>query len=318
MRSIIGWRRGVQHFAHLSRVATGFRLRGRRARRAEREDVIVNRTPAAEEPTSPGKTTTVAIIGAGFSGICLAIRLKQAGIETFTIFEKSDGVGGTWRDNSYPGAACDVPSFLYSFSFEVKTRLVAQVQPASRRSSSTSSTAPTSTACDPTFASRPRSPPPASTRTRGCGASEPPRGDEHTANVLVSGVGQLNRPYYPDIAGAGRLPGHVLPFGALEPRARSLGRERRRHRQRRQRRPDHPADRAADGAALRLPAQRQLDAAAHGRGVQRERAQAADPRIPCWRASIGRRSGHVWKPAGRRSPRTAGWAGSCRGSPARR
>ncbi len=59
---------------------------------------------------------TVAILGAGAGGIAMGIALKRAGYD-FAIFEKSDGVGGTWRDNSYPGAACDVPSHLYSFSF---------------------------------------------------------------------------------------------------------------------------------------------------------------------------------------------------------
>jgi cation diffusion facilitator CzcD-associated flavoprotein CzcO/acetyl esterase/lipase len=63
-------------------------------------------------------TPSVVIIGAGFGGIGLAMTLKRAGIDTFTIFEKADGIGGVWRDNTYPGAACDVPSHLYSFSFE--------------------------------------------------------------------------------------------------------------------------------------------------------------------------------------------------------
>jgi len=59
----------------------------------------------------------IVIIGAGMSGICLAIRLKRAGIESFTILEKSTDPGGVWRDNTYPGAGCDIPSFLYTFSF---------------------------------------------------------------------------------------------------------------------------------------------------------------------------------------------------------
>ena len=63
----------------------------------------------------------VAILGAGISGICMAIKLKKAGITSYTIFEKSPELGGTWFDNTYPGAACDVPSHLYSFSFEIKT-----------------------------------------------------------------------------------------------------------------------------------------------------------------------------------------------------
>ena len=60
----------------------------------------------------------VAIIGAGFGGIGMAIRLKQRGMHNFVLLEKGADVGGVWRDNDYPGAACDVPSHLYSFSFE--------------------------------------------------------------------------------------------------------------------------------------------------------------------------------------------------------
>ena len=59
---------------------------------------------------------TVAVLGAGAGGIAMGVALKRAGFD-FTIYEKNDGVGGTWRDNTYPGAACDVPSHLYSFSF---------------------------------------------------------------------------------------------------------------------------------------------------------------------------------------------------------
>ena len=67
---------------------------------------------------SPTRTPSVAIIGAGFGGIGLAITLKKRGIDSLTILEKGDRVGGVWRDNTYPGATCDVPSQLYSFSFE--------------------------------------------------------------------------------------------------------------------------------------------------------------------------------------------------------
>ena len=66
----------------------------------------------------PHRTTPrVAIVGAGASGIALAVKLRAAGIDTFTVFESSDAVGGTWRDNTYPGLYCDVPSRYYSFSF---------------------------------------------------------------------------------------------------------------------------------------------------------------------------------------------------------
>jgi cation diffusion facilitator CzcD-associated flavoprotein CzcO len=60
----------------------------------------------------------VVIIGSGFGGLSMGHSLKQAGIDSFLILEKAGEVGGVWRENTYPGAACDVPSHLYSFSFE--------------------------------------------------------------------------------------------------------------------------------------------------------------------------------------------------------
>lgn len=62
-------------------------------------------------------TPTVAIIGAGMSGLAAAVELERAGVTDYVIFDKAPEVGGVWRANTYPGAACDVPSYLYSFSF---------------------------------------------------------------------------------------------------------------------------------------------------------------------------------------------------------
>jgi cation diffusion facilitator CzcD-associated flavoprotein CzcO len=59
-----------------------------------------------------------AVLGAGMAGILSAIKLREAGYDDFTVYEKADRVGGTWRENTYPGIACDVPSHLYSYSFE--------------------------------------------------------------------------------------------------------------------------------------------------------------------------------------------------------
>ncbi|MEU5308990.1 NAD(P)/FAD-dependent oxidoreductase [Streptomyces sp. NPDC021562] len=59
----------------------------------------------------------VAVIGSGFGGLGAAVRLRREGVTDFVVLERAAGVGGTWRDNSYPGCACDVPSHLYSFSF---------------------------------------------------------------------------------------------------------------------------------------------------------------------------------------------------------
>jgi cation diffusion facilitator CzcD-associated flavoprotein CzcO len=64
-----------------------------------------------------GRRPRAVIVGSGFSGLGMAIRLKQAGIDDFVVLEKASDLGGTWRDNRYPGCACDIPSHLYSFSF---------------------------------------------------------------------------------------------------------------------------------------------------------------------------------------------------------
>ncbi len=68
------------------------------------------------------ETARVAIVGTGFSGLCMAIRLKEAGIDDFVILEKASEVGGTWRENTYPGCGCDVMSLMYSFSFAPNRR----------------------------------------------------------------------------------------------------------------------------------------------------------------------------------------------------
>jgi cation diffusion facilitator CzcD-associated flavoprotein CzcO len=67
------------------------------------------------------RTLRVAVIGAGMAGILSAVRLMEAGIEDFTVYEKADRLGGTWRENTYPGIACDVPSHLYSYSFALNS-----------------------------------------------------------------------------------------------------------------------------------------------------------------------------------------------------
>src|SRR5436190_145267 len=61
----------------------------------------------------------VAIVGSGFSGLGMAIRLKREGFEDFVVLERDDEVGGTWWANTYTGCGCDVPSNLYSYSFEL-------------------------------------------------------------------------------------------------------------------------------------------------------------------------------------------------------
>lgn len=74
------------------------------------------------EHVRPGHVHPALIIGAGFSGLGTAIKLTEAGVDDLVILERGDRVGGTWRDATYPGAACDIPSLLYSFSFAKNPR----------------------------------------------------------------------------------------------------------------------------------------------------------------------------------------------------
>jgi cation diffusion facilitator CzcD-associated flavoprotein CzcO len=67
--------------------------------------------------SAPAQHFDVLVVGAGFAGIGAAIKLEEAGYDDFAVLEKADRLGGTWRDNTYPGCSCDVPSALYSFSF---------------------------------------------------------------------------------------------------------------------------------------------------------------------------------------------------------
>ena len=69
-------------------------------------------------PDTTTRHLRVAIIGAGMSGIAAAIKLAEQGYRNIVIFEKVARLGGTWRDNTYPGLSCDVPSHLYAYEFE--------------------------------------------------------------------------------------------------------------------------------------------------------------------------------------------------------
>jgi len=74
--------------------------------------------PAKGSGAAASQNVDVLIVGSGFAGLCMAIRLRRAGMNSFVILERAEDAGGTWRDNTYPGCACDIPSHLYSFSFE--------------------------------------------------------------------------------------------------------------------------------------------------------------------------------------------------------
>jgi cation diffusion facilitator CzcD-associated flavoprotein CzcO len=160
----------------------------------------VSSRPHSKAVVAPS-TDHVLIVGAGFAGIGMAIRLKQAGIDDFTIIERADRVGGTWRDNTYPGIACDIPSHLYSYSFEPNptwTRLFAPQEEILAYLEH----------CATKYGVRPH----IRFGTAATGASFDERtglwtvqtgdGTSITARVVVSGSGHaLSRPVFPDVPG---------------------------------------------------------------------------------------------------------------------
>lgn len=147
----------------------------------------------------------VAILGAGFGGLCMAMQLKQAGIP-FVVLEKADRIGGTWRENTYPGSGCDVPSHLYSYSFAPKpdwSRLFPEQEEILGYLED----------CVDAFELRPHIH--LNTEVESARFDEErgewnvftSDGETFTARVLVSGLGQLNRPHTPDLPGLGEFEG---------------------------------------------------------------------------------------------------------------
>jgi cation diffusion facilitator CzcD-associated flavoprotein CzcO len=150
----------------------------------------------------------IAIIGSGFAGIGAAIRLQQAGFGDYLVLERADAVGGTWRDNSYPGCACDVPSHLYSFSFAPNPRWTRSFSPQPeiwdylrRVADEHGVTARTRFGAEVMDA--------AWNEERGLWEIETTAGDL-TARVLIAGFGGLAEPRLPDIPGIEDFPGAIF------------------------------------------------------------------------------------------------------------
>jgi cation diffusion facilitator CzcD-associated flavoprotein CzcO len=151
----------------------------------------------------------IAIVGAGFAGIGTAIQLLKAGIRSFTIFERADEIGGTWRDNTYPGAACDVPSHAYSLSFEpypgwtrryspsgeIQSYLLGLVEKWKLRAHLRLRTAIALARFDD---------------ARGVWLLTTDQGETVTARAVVSGVGGLVDPALPEIKGLASFGGEIF------------------------------------------------------------------------------------------------------------
>jgi cation diffusion facilitator CzcD-associated flavoprotein CzcO len=151
----------------------------------------------------------VLIVGSGFAGLAMGIRLKQAGIHDFTILEAASSLGGTWRDNHYPGAACDIQSHVYSFSFEPWPKW-------SRMYAAHDEILAYMEHCADKYGLRPHfrfdSEIVSAAYDDASGTWEvvTRAGKKHRGRVLVSGGGPLNKPHYPDIPGCESFAGHTF------------------------------------------------------------------------------------------------------------
>jgi cation diffusion facilitator CzcD-associated flavoprotein CzcO len=156
----------------------------------------------------PG-VTSVAIIGTGFAGLAAAIRLKGAGFDDLVLFEKSGDVGGVWRDNSYPGAACDVPSHLYSLSFAPKSDWSRRFAPQAEIHQYLRDVARD---FDVLRHIRFDTEVLAAAFDEGAGRwrLSVAGGAEHEADVLITATGQLSRPSTPDVPGLDSFQGAVF------------------------------------------------------------------------------------------------------------
>jgi cation diffusion facilitator CzcD-associated flavoprotein CzcO len=142
----------------------------------------------------------VVIVGAGFSGLGMAIRLREAGVDDLLILEQEQGIGGTWRANTYPGAACDVESILYSFSFAPNPRWTetyacqAEILAYMQRTAQEAG-------LEPYLRFGQRVILATWEEERGRWLVETEGGDRYRARALISGCGPLSKPIPPNIPG---------------------------------------------------------------------------------------------------------------------
>ena len=152
----------------------------------------------------------VLIVGAGFAGIGMAITLKKAGYEDFVVIERANRVGGTWRDNTYPGITCDIPSHLYSYSFEPNPKwtrffapqqeILAYLEHCAKKYGIVDRIRFGTEIVGATF-----------DETAGVWELETASGDTLRARVVVSGSGHaLSRPVLPDISGRDTFRGKAM------------------------------------------------------------------------------------------------------------
>ncbi len=178
---------------------------------------LLTAEPAAEPTAGPTAGPTprvveVLVVGAGFAGLCAAIKLDEDGVSDLVVIEKGSDVGGTWRDNTYPGAACDVPSQLYSYSFapnpdwsmsfSPQPEIQAYIQRVARTSGVLSRFVFDTAVTDATWDD-------ADQRWR-VETTGPDGTVSYAARVVVSAAGGLSAPKLPDIEGIDSFAGELF------------------------------------------------------------------------------------------------------------
>jgi cation diffusion facilitator CzcD-associated flavoprotein CzcO len=162
--------------------------------------------PPASSANSAVTNVDVLIVGAGFSGLCMGIKLLEAGMKSFLIIEKSEEIGGTWWDNRYPGCACDIPSHLYSFSFAPSTEW-SRMYPGQEEIHAYLKRCIERYGLAPYLRLNTRFHEAAWDESEGEWNATAGNGIRIQARVLVSGMGALHVPRYPDLQGLDRFKG---------------------------------------------------------------------------------------------------------------
>ncbi len=192
---------------------------------------------------------------------------QEAGLDDFAIYEKADRLGGTWRENTYPGIACDVPSHFYSYSFALNPEWSHRFAPGAEIQAYFEDVARRYGVGLADSVSARRSP--AARSRTGAGRSTLTDGSTDEADVVIAATGVLHHPAYPDIEGLDSFAGAVLPQRALGSRRAARGQARRRHRHRLDGGPDRLGAGRPGAGAVALPAHPAVDRARREPAVHR-------------------------------------------------
>ncbi|SCG34546.1 flavin-containing monooxygenase [Micromonospora coxensis] len=182
-----------------------------------------SRSAGREVPDVAGaRTPRVAIIGSGFGGVAVAAALLRAGYDDVVLLERADGIGGVWRDNSYPGCACDIPAPLYSYSFALNpdwsrrfpshAEILGYLRRCADDLGVTARVRLRTEVTDATW-----------DEAGSCWRLRTGAGEEVVADVLIPAVGQLSRPVVPALPGAHRFRGRAVHTARWDPTVRVDG-----------------------------------------------------------------------------------------------